>query len=296
MTTIEDNSDPGTDTDSDSSQDVPDSSTCTKNSRPKKLKKASELLDESSLRESTDDEVLADMVIALQVKLHSARSDLVFVQGKQKMLLRSLHSEMEKLQRTVRELQFAIVTKGLSYIDEDTYKARVAQLEARIADWSMRCNYLNAQLNVANDSLVELNERVQLQEFEHEDIVRQRDEIIAVLKRQLEMKSIEVEVLRQITASVSPIDETHPPLKRAHSDVSRSATDACRILPPQPSTPQHRRRKVLRMPGLVSRMLSPHRRKQRPSSNGSVSISSPQLSPSRTCLSSWGTPSEKGGD
>lgn len=45
-----------------------------------------------------------------------------------------------------------------------------------------RCNYLHAQLNVANDTLVELNERVQLQEFEHEDIVRQRDEIIAVLK------------------------------------------------------------------------------------------------------------------
>lgn len=42
-----------------------------------------------------------------------------------------------------------------------------------------------------------------------------------MLQRQLEMKSIEVEVLRQITSSVSPIDELHPPLKRAHSDVSR---------------------------------------------------------------------------
>ncbi|OQR70736.1 hypothetical protein BIW11_04105 [Tropilaelaps mercedesae] len=237
------------------------------------VKQASELLeDEVDEMASTDSESTSqEALVALQVKLHSAKNDLLFVQGYHKMTLRGLHREVERLQKSVRELQFALITQGLTLVDEETYQKRLRQLEASLNQWTMRCNYLSKQLTVANDTLVELNERVQLQEWEYDDMIRQRDRNIAILKRQLEMKSIEVEVLRQVTGPPPSLLDDRPPLKRAHSDVSRTSMDVGghHTPPPVPRTPQHRR-KVLRLPLLVTRMLtmSPHKKKTQPPSTG----------------------------
>lgn len=54
------------------------------------------------------------------------------------MTLRGLHREVERLQKSVRELQFALITQGLTLVDEEAYQKRLRQLETSLNYWSTR--------------------------------------------------------------------------------------------------------------------------------------------------------------
>ncbi|XP_022666602.1 uncharacterized protein LOC111252648 isoform X1 [Varroa destructor] len=254
------------DNDSSSGEDQDEEARIIKENPLVLVKQASELLeDELDEMGSIDsDSTAQDALVALQVKLHSAKNDLLFVQGHHKMTLRGLHREVERLQKSVRELQFALITQGLTLVDEEAYQKRLRQLETSLNYWSTRCNYLRNQVTASNNQIVQLNYQMQRREDELDAMIQQRDRNIALLKRELELKSIEVEVLRQVTESPPALIDDRPPLKRAHSDVSRGSTDIRNCTPPQaPRTPQHRR-KMLRLPLLVSRMLTMSAYKKKP--------------------------------
>lgn len=137
--------------------------------------------------ESCDD-AGCEALQTLQARLHSAKSDIVFLQNEHRLTLRGLHAEVAKLQKTVKELQFALVNNGIHLVDEESYKARVAALEDELDKWCCHCRYLTSQLEQANSVLVSLNQRLQLQDWQHQTELAEKDSIIANLQRELEWK------------------------------------------------------------------------------------------------------------
>ncbi|KAK8767228.1 hypothetical protein V5799_005977 [Amblyomma americanum] len=124
----------------------------------------------------------------LQAQLRSARSDLVFLQTQHKLTLRGLHAEIAKLQKTVKEMQFALYTNGITLVDEESYQAKIAQLEEDLDKWCCHCRFLSSQLEQANNALVSLNQRLQVQDWQHQAELSEKNSIIANLQRELEWK------------------------------------------------------------------------------------------------------------
>lgn len=124
----------------------------------------------------------------LQAQLRSARSDLVFLQTQHRLTLRGLHAEIAKLQKTVKEMQFALYTNGITLVDEESYQAKIAQLEEDLDKWCCHCRFLSSQLEQANNALVSLNQRLQVQDWQHQTELSEKNSIIANLHRELEWK------------------------------------------------------------------------------------------------------------
>ncbi|KAH7958274.1 hypothetical protein HPB49_000375 [Dermacentor silvarum] len=108
----------------------------------------------------------------LQAQLRSARSDLVFLQTQHRLTLRGLHAEIAKLQKTVKA----------------SYQAKIAQLEEDLDKWCCHCRFLSSQLEQANNALVSLNQRLQVQDWQHQAELSEKNSIIANLQRELEWK------------------------------------------------------------------------------------------------------------
>ncbi|XP_037283625.2 uncharacterized protein LOC119176438 isoform X3 [Rhipicephalus microplus] len=108
----------------------------------------------------------------LQAQLRSARSDLAFLQTQHKLTLRGLHAEVAKLQKTVKA----------------SYQEKIAQLEEDLDKWCCHCRFLSSQLEQANNALVSLNQRLQVQEWQHQAELSEKNSIIANLQRELEWK------------------------------------------------------------------------------------------------------------
>lgn len=124
----------------------------------------------------------------LQAQLRSARSDLVFLQTQHRLTLRGLHAEIAKLQKTVKEMQFALFNNGITLVDEASYQAKIAQLEEDLDKWCCHCRFLSSQLEQANNALVSLNQRLQVQDWQHQAELSEKNSIIANLQRELEWK------------------------------------------------------------------------------------------------------------
>lgn len=124
----------------------------------------------------------------LQAQLRSARSDLAFLQTQHKLTLRGLHAEVAKLQKTVKEMQFALFNNGMTLVDEASYQEKIAQLEEDLDKWCCHCRFLSSQLEQANNALVSLNQRLQVQEWQHQAELSEKNSIIANLQRELEWK------------------------------------------------------------------------------------------------------------
>ncbi|KAH6934478.1 hypothetical protein HPB50_024550 [Hyalomma asiaticum] len=124
----------------------------------------------------------------LQAQLRSARSDLVFLQTQHRLTLRGLHAEIAKLQKTVKEMQFALFNDGITLVDEASYQAKIAQLEEDLDKWCCHCRFLSSQLEQANNALVSLNQRLQVQDWQHQAELSEKNSIIANLQRELEWK------------------------------------------------------------------------------------------------------------
>ncbi|XP_065310603.1 uncharacterized protein [Dermacentor albipictus] len=124
----------------------------------------------------------------LQTQLRSARSDLVFLQTQHRLTLRGLHAEIAKLQKTVKEMQFALFNNGITLVDEASYEAKIAQLEEDLDKWCCHCRFLSSQLEQANNALVSLNQRLQVQDWQHQAELSEKNSIIANLQRELEWK------------------------------------------------------------------------------------------------------------
>ncbi|KAL1413935.1 hypothetical protein MTO96_007984 [Rhipicephalus appendiculatus] len=119
----------------------------------------------------------------LQAQLRSARSDLVFLQTQHRLTLRGLHAEVAKLQKTVKEMQFALFNNGITLVDEASYQDKIAQLEEDLDKWCCHCRFLSSQLEQANNALVSLNQRLQVQEWQHQAELSEKNSIIANLQR-----------------------------------------------------------------------------------------------------------------
>lgn len=124
----------------------------------------------------------------LQAQLRSARSDLAFLQTQHKLTLRGLHAEVAKLQKTVKEMQFALFNNGMTLVDEASYQEKIVQLEEDLDKWCCHCRFLSSQLEQANNALVSLNQRLQVQEWQHQAELSEKNSIIANLQRELEWK------------------------------------------------------------------------------------------------------------
>ncbi|CAN7988474.1 unnamed protein product [Ixodes hexagonus] len=124
----------------------------------------------------------------LSAKLHSARCDIVFLQTQHRLTLNGLHSEIAKLQQAVKGMQFALFNNGISLVDEDSYKVRIEELEEDLDKWCCHCRYLTSQLEQANKALVALNQRIQVQDWQHQVELKEKNSIIANLQRELEWK------------------------------------------------------------------------------------------------------------
>ncbi|KAG0429574.1 hypothetical protein HPB47_023504 [Ixodes persulcatus] len=108
----------------------------------------------------------------LSAKLHSARCDVIFLQTQHRLTLKGLHAEIAKLQQTVK----------------DSYKARIEELEENLDKWCCHCRYLTSQLEHANKALVALNQRIQVQDWQHQAELKEKNSVIANLQRELEWK------------------------------------------------------------------------------------------------------------
>lgn len=124
----------------------------------------------------------------LQAQLRSARSDLVFLQTQHRLTLRGLHAEIAKLQKSVKEMQFALFNNGITLVDEASYQAKITQLEEDLDKWCCHCRFLSSQLEQANNALVSLNQRLQVQDWQHQAELSEKNSIIANLQRELEWK------------------------------------------------------------------------------------------------------------
>lgn len=116
--------------------------------------------------------VVEDDPARLQAQLRSARSDLVFLQTQHRLTLRGLHAEVAKLQKTVKA----------------SYQEKIAQLEEDLDKWCCHCRFLSSQLEQANNALVSLNQRLQVQDWQHQAELSEKNSIIANLQRELEWK------------------------------------------------------------------------------------------------------------
>ncbi|KAH9377199.1 hypothetical protein HPB48_017887 [Haemaphysalis longicornis] len=116
--------------------------------------------------------LVSDDPKTLQAQLRSARNDLVFLQNQHRLTLRGLHAEIAKLQKTVKE----------------SYKAKIGQLEEELEKWCCHCRFLSSQLEHANNALVSLNQRLQVQDWQHQAEMSEKNSIIANLQRELEWK------------------------------------------------------------------------------------------------------------
>lgn len=132
--------------------------------------------------------LLSDDPKTLQAQLRSARNDLVFLQNQHRLTLRGLHAEIAKLQKTVKEMQFALFNNGMTLVDEESYKAKIGQLEEELEKWCCHCRFLSSQLEHANNALVSLNKRLQVQDWQHQAEMSEKNSIIANLQRELEWK------------------------------------------------------------------------------------------------------------
>lgn len=132
--------------------------------------------------------VVEDDPARLQAQLRSARSDLVFLQTQHRLTLRGLHAEVAKLQKTVKEMQFALFNNGITLVDEASYQEKIAQLEEDLDKWCCHCRFLSSQLEQANNALVSLNQRLQVQDWQHQAELSEKNSIIANLQRELEWK------------------------------------------------------------------------------------------------------------
>ncbi|CAN8015301.1 unnamed protein product [Ixodes persulcatus] len=124
----------------------------------------------------------------LSAKLHSARCDVIFLQTQHRLTLKGLHAEIAKLQQTVKGMQFALFNNGITLVDEDSYKARIEELEENLDKWCCHCRYLTSQLEHANKALVALNQRIQVQDWQHQAELKEKNSVIANLQRELEWK------------------------------------------------------------------------------------------------------------
>ncbi|CAN7985607.1 unnamed protein product [Ixodes pacificus] len=124
----------------------------------------------------------------LSAKLHSARCDVIFLQTQHRLTLKGLHAEIAKLQQAVKGMQFALFNNGITLVDEDSYKARIEELEENLDKWCCHCRYLTSQLEHANKALVALNQRIQVQDWQHQAELKEKNSIIANLQRELEWK------------------------------------------------------------------------------------------------------------
>ncbi|XP_077533929.1 uncharacterized protein LOC144145939 isoform X2 [Haemaphysalis longicornis] len=132
--------------------------------------------------------LVSDDPKTLQAQLRSARNDLVFLQNQHRLTLRGLHAEIAKLQKTVKEMQFALFNNGMTLVDEESYKAKIGQLEEELEKWCCHCRFLSSQLEHANNALVSLNQRLQVQDWQHQAEMSEKNSIIANLQRELEWK------------------------------------------------------------------------------------------------------------
>ncbi|XP_064460697.1 coiled-coil domain-containing protein 92-like [Ornithodoros turicata] len=165
---------------------------------------------------------------SLKSRLHSAKSNILFLQNEHRLTLRGLHAEIAKLQKTIKELQFALINNGIPLVDEESYKKRVASLEDELDKWCCHCRYLTSQLEQANGVLVSLNQRLQLQDWQHQTEIAEKDSIIANLQRELEWKCTalsELEAGTRRRSLVLRLPQGGPPGPSAQSTKSSNPVD-----------------------------------------------------------------------
>lgn len=81
------------------------------------------------------------------------------------MTLRGLHREVERLQKSVRELQFALITQGLTLVDEEAYQKRLRQLETSLNYWSTRSVQQESDKDTSKKPILNLKTNVQVLSF-----------------------------------------------------------------------------------------------------------------------------------
>ncbi|XP_037283615.2 uncharacterized protein LOC119176438 isoform X2 [Rhipicephalus microplus] len=84
--------------------------------------------------------------------------------------------------------KFALFNNGMTLVDEASYQEKIAQLEEDLDKWCCHCRFLSSQLEQANNALVSLNQRLQVQEWQHQAELSEKNSIIANLQRELEWK------------------------------------------------------------------------------------------------------------
>lgn len=177
--------------------------------------------------------LVSDDPKTLQAQLRSARNDLVFLQNQHRLTLRGLHAEIAKLQKTVKEMQFALFNNGMTLVDEESYKAKIGQLEEELEKWCCHCRFLSSQLEHANNALVSLNQRLQVQDWQHQAEMSEKNSIIANLQRELEWKCralAELEMASRGRGSMA---------RRASGPLAASMTTSSSLV--EPSLPEPRR-------------------------------------------------------
>lgn len=169
----------------------------------------------------------------LQAQLRSARNDLIFLQTQHRLTLRGLHAEIAKLQKTVKEMQFALYTNGITLVDEASYQAKISQLEEDLDKWCCHCRFLSSQLEQANNALVSLNQRLQVQDWQHHTELSEKNSIIANLKRELEWKCRTLAELEMATRGRGA--------RRMSGPLAASMTSSSLVEPVEPARiPSHR--------------------------------------------------------
>ncbi|XP_022249320.1 uncharacterized protein LOC106465682 isoform X2 [Limulus polyphemus] len=118
----------------------------------------------------------------LHRQLRTFKSQLLFLQAEHAMMLEGLHDEINRLQTQCRELQLRLVTK------DSPSMCQVTALESAVSQWQEKSKELSDELEISILCKNNLHEQIKVQEWQFEQELASRDEIVLNLQRELDLK------------------------------------------------------------------------------------------------------------
>lgn len=123
----------------------------------------------------------------LKDQLKTAHSNIAFLQQQHSQMLVGLHQEIDRLQRNAQNLQKKLELHDLLE-DEEPLKKRIAELELEVAHCCQRSDFLSKELEHANNVISALDQKLKLQEWQHQNEMEEQKKIINRLEYELELK------------------------------------------------------------------------------------------------------------
>ncbi|XP_022093264.1 coiled-coil domain-containing protein 92-like [Acanthaster planci] len=134
------------------------------------------------------------MAAPMHVQLHNAESAILFMQQEHAKTLQGLHQELQKLQKKCAELTFELAMKSEAP-DEESYVKQQKVLEAQLKEKATECEEVKREIEHRDTRISRLEQQVKDQERHHQAVIKQHQQQVLMLSRELEQRSSSIAYL-----------------------------------------------------------------------------------------------------